>query len=74
MPRVSRSVALADDIVASAAKWYAENAVPRAFRRVHPKVLRRVAKMAKGDWQRCVVNPDGSVTVHNQRVWERSSE
>lgn len=72
MPQVQRLVSLADDVVKDAARWYAANDVPKAFRDCHPLVLAYVKRSTHGDWQRCVRNADGSVTIHNGRRWART--
>jgi len=74
VPRVMQSVQLADDVIRDAVKWYQDNPIPQAFRDLHPAVLRTVTRISGGDWQRCVRNEDGSVTVHNTRRWTRTTE
>ena len=62
---------LSEKITRDAQRWYDENDVPAAFRRLHPLVLARARLLSDGDWHRCVVDPGGqSVVVHNYRVWD----
>jgi hypothetical protein len=70
---VSQSAMLDDAIIQRAAAWYSkQSAVPPAFRGCSPLVLREAKRIAKGDWRRCVVDDDGSITVHNNPVWSRT--
>ena len=71
MPSIFESADVTDEMIAEAAKWYETHDVPEAFRSVDPRVLKTVRELAGNDWQRCVVNPDGSVTVHNNKIWTR---
>lgn len=72
MARVGDVVDAAEQIARDAARWYADNEVPQAFRGLHPRVLATVRRLSGGDWQRCVVDIDGSVVVHNSRQWHRT--
>lgn len=67
--RVHQSVQLADDLIEDSAAWYSEHHVPRAFRKCHPLVLAKVVELNGNDWQRCVVDEDGSVTICNYHAW-----
>jgi hypothetical protein len=71
MAKVMATTDVAQKIIDDAAAWYAHNSVPQPFRTIDPRILRTAERLAKHDWQRCTVNEDGSVTVHNNRVWQR---
>ena len=69
MVRIYESTTLADVMQTKAAEWYKRNVLPKAFRNAHPDVLVRAAKLSNGDWQRCIIEDDGSITVCNNQVW-----
>lgn len=50
-------------------RWYDTNRVPVAFREVDPVILAYALVECGGDWFRCVVDTDGTVTVYNYQVW-----
>lgn len=71
MAKIRDLTEVTDAMLERAAKWYLENDVPPAFRKLDPRVLRTAKKLADGDWHRCTINdkqPD-SITVHNHPVW-----
>jgi len=69
MPRIARTTNLVPAVVDSMAEWYAENRPPSAFRSVDPLVLKKAARLAGGDWQRCLTDGDGSIVVCRRKVW-----
>lgn len=69
MVRIYESTNLADVMQTRAAEWYKRNVLPRAFRNTDPKILLHAAKLADGDWRRCIIEDDGSITVCNNQVW-----
>lgn len=69
MVRVGEVVSLARTIERDAVRWYADNSVPNAFRGLNPMVLAEARLLCGGDWSRCVIDDDGSVTVYNHAMW-----
>jgi len=61
---------VADSAIEAMAAWYARQHVPPAFRGLPQPVLAVLEAACGGDWRRCVVDADGSVTVYNHPSWE----
>lgn len=70
MDRFSDVMRLSEQIQADAVAFYQSARVPRAFRRAAPMILARAAIECGGDWTRCVIDDDGSITVYNRPQWE----
>ena len=60
---------VAPSLTAEAARWYTTHAVPSAFLRLPPAAVEAARLLCGGDWQRCVTDADGSITVCNTRQW-----
>lgn len=69
MPTLGEVMNLGARIERNATDWYTVHRVPVAFQRAHPMVLARAALESGEDWRRCVIDPDGSITVFNHAVW-----
>lgn len=63
---------LADLSIAQMAAWYAQPSVPPAFRGLPARMLAVLEAACGGDWRRCVLDKDGSVTVYNSPTWTPS--
>lgn len=74
MSHLAATVTLNAAVTERAARWYAAHPVPHAFEGLPPRVRSAAQRLAGGDWQRCVLNEDGSVTVHNHQMWVPTPE
>lgn len=64
---IARTADVHEDVLKAAARWYAENSVPKAFRDLNPLLVRYVIRN-RIDWRRC--STDGqSILIENAPVW-----
>lgn len=73
MTQVKASATLADGLIAGSADWYAGRRIPKEFAGLPRSVLDHLIAETGGDWRRCVVEQDGTVTVYNAPIWERTT-
>ena len=69
MATVGEIARLADELIAQAKEFYGRTPMPETFAHVHPLILREARRRCEGDWRRCVLNPDGTITVHDKIMW-----
>jgi len=67
--QVGSASGLHDVVLNNAASWYAQ--VPPAFLKADPMVLTEARKLSKGNWQKCIVDRDGSIIVCRTVVWSK---
>ena len=58
-----------DAVIDDAVAWYQKTRMPVAFREAHPKAREIAEKACEGDWRRCVLNDDWSITIYNRPRW-----
>jgi len=72
MPKLGETTGLDQKFIEDAAKWYRENHIPQAFRDLPKILLKEVKRLSGGQWNRCVVDEFGSVTIYNNPQWQRT--
>lgn len=72
MPKAIKTIQISERTLEEAAEWYKVHRVPKAFSGLHPMLLDYVRRASGGDWRRCVKDKDGSVTIYNNPVWQRT--
>lgn len=74
MATIASAAYLTQKMIDEAVDWYIQTRVPRRFVGAHPLVLARAKAIAGGNWQRCVLDEDGSITIYNHPQWTPSHE
>lgn len=72
MAKLGESTGLDQKFIDQAVEWYAENHVPQAFRDLPKILLKEVKRISGGQWNRCVVDEFGTVTIYNHPQWVRT--
>lgn len=60
---------LHETVIQQAAGWYDE--VPKPFKKADPLVLATARKLSGGNWHKCIIDPDKSIIVCRNVVWEK---